>query len=192
MVYRWTRLSDLLVWLQDHPQFQFALLNREEALTNALTSKAIPIRGRERYKSEFARIESQLSIRSKIYILGNLVETSNGTFENVEADLSSTQRWLLENGVDSNVHVLGEIASSPSSKAIQDLKDYLSIQEDYPQRIKREFFDQLRVGEILRLGDRYRTLSFRAFERAWAESAPEAWTKAGFRSGRTRKIKSPR
>jgi hypothetical protein len=181
------------MWLKSHPDYQFAFLNHEQALENALRSGEIPIRGRERGRSEFARIESQLSTESRISIWGNHVEMRHfRIFEDVEADAITAERWLLQNAMVSGFAISDAPKLRPSEQAIENLKQYLSIQPDRPPQIKREFFDRLKAGEIPELGNQYRTLSMRAFGRAWTEAAPEPWTKGGFRTGRQRKTKSPR
>ena len=102
MPYKWTKLFDLLIWLQNHPDYKFCFLNHEQALENALFSGEIPIRAKDRYKSEFARIESELSrTRTKLFFSGNSAWMGFSKFEDVEADLSAVERWLIENAIDS-------------------------------------------------------------------------------------------
>jgi hypothetical protein len=192
MPYKWTKLFDLLIWLQNHPDYKFCFLNHEQALENALFSGQIPFRAKDRFKSEFARIESQLSNAGKISVYGNSAEIGFRKLEYVEADRNAVETWLIENAIDGG-HALSHAGvHSPSKVAIDDLKRYLSTRPDNPPEIKREFFERLKGGNIPELGNRYRFLSKRAFDRAWTEAAPVAWTKGGFRRGRQRQIKSLR
>jgi hypothetical protein len=147
-----------------------------------------------------------LSEQSTIRIFGNSIDiytqgqTSFGlsnfpmklTFEEVEADKSAIEKWLLQNAIKTGFSLSNNIAVPASQIAISDLEKYLSERPDNPIQVKAEVFDDLKAGRIHELGDRYRSLSKREFERIWTHSAPEAWTKGGFRPGRMRKIKSPR
>jgi hypothetical protein len=192
MPYKWTKLFDLLIWLQNHSDYKFCFLNHEQALENALFSGEIPIRAKDRYKSEFARIESQLSNADKISVYGNSAEIGFRKLEDVEADRNAVETWLIENAIDGG-HALSHARVHPPSKvAIDNLKRHLSTRPDNPPEIKREFFERLKGGNIPELGNRYRFLSKRKFDGVWTEAAPAAWTKGGFRRGRQRQIKSPR
>jgi hypothetical protein len=184
------------MWLKSHRDYQFAFLDHEQALENALRSREIPIRGKERgykrYNSEFARIELQLSNESRISVIGNRVEIGFTSFEDVEADANMTENWLLQNAIDTGYMLPNTSVLPPSRRAIENLKQYLSTRPDSPPQIKQEFFERLKAGTIPELSNQYGSLSRRAFERVWTETAPEPWTKGGFRPGRQRKTKTPR
>jgi hypothetical protein len=200
MPYEWHKLSDFWSMLKTHQDYEFSLLDHEQALENALRSREIPIRGKERgwkrYSSEFSRIESQLSNWSRICVWGNRVETQEGwgasIFEDVEVEANAATRWLAQNAIESGRAPPNIKIPPPAAKAIADLKHYLSTRPDSPVQIRREFFDQVRAGGIPELGNRFKSLSYRQFGGIWTECAPKEWTKAGFRPGRQRKIKSPR
>jgi hypothetical protein len=205
VAYNWTKLFDLLMWLKSSGPFQSLLVDHETALINALMSGKIPLRGK--YQFEFSRIESLLSPESEILPVFNRVTTyrrsetilsshtsflSKVAFENVEADMNALQTWLLENALENDLVVPTSVARNPSEAALENLKDYLSKQQNEPIQTKKELFEDLKAGNILELGNRCANISKRAFNRIWTDHAPAAWTKAGFRPGRSRKIKSPR
>jgi hypothetical protein len=207
VAYNWTKLFDLLMSLKSSGPFQFLFLNHETALINALMSGTIPLRGKKDYQFEFCRIESLLSPESKILPLSNRVTSyrrsqtilsshtsflSEVKFENVEADMNALQTWLAENALENKVVVPTSVARHPSKATVEKLRDYLSKQQNEPIRTKKELFEDLKAGNILELGNRCANLSKRAFNRIWTDDAPAAWTKAGFRPGRSRKNKSPR
>jgi hypothetical protein len=205
MPYKWTRLIDLLFWLKQHPDYQFLFVDHEEVLRNALRSREVPIRAKER--TEFARVELLLSDKSTIDIWLNSITVLDkstieiwGTripvhprrLEYVEADANAFEKWLRENAIDRDRVLPDTPQRSTSARAIDNLEQYLSTRPDSPSQIKREFFDALKDGRIPELGNRYKALSGRAFNLIWTEHAPEAWTKGGHRPGRPRKIKSSR
>jgi hypothetical protein len=199
MPYKWNKLADFWCWLKSHPDYQFSFLDHKQALENALRSREIPIRGKERrkqYSIEFSRIESQLSNGSRIFVWGNRIETEDGwsasVFEEVEVEADAAEKWLVQNAIESGRAIPDAKIPPPAAKAIDDLKQYLSTRPDSPIQVKRDFFDQLRAGGIPDLGNRFKSLSNRKFGSIWTECAPKAWTKAGFRPGRQRKNKSPR
>jgi hypothetical protein len=198
MPFRWTKLDDLLIWLRTHPDYQYCFVNHEQALKNALLSNKVPIRAKEyrteehiiTFLAEFARIDSQISNKSKISVRSNCIKLDGRIFDDAEADAGATERWLVQNAIDTGFVTPNTIP--PSDKAIDDLKQYLSTRPDNPPQIKDEVLARLRAGDITELGNRYRKLSKRAFGRIFTEHAPEAWTKGGRRPGRQREIKSPR
>ena len=202
LAHKWTKLLDLLMWLESSDCFQSLIINHETALLNALTTGKIPLRGKKQGQYEFCRVDQLLSRESKIWLTSNRVTTyaltqtilSSGTsflnqmvFEDVEADMNAVETWLLENAIKNDRLVPTSVARHPSKAAVEDLKRYLSEQPNHPIQIKKEVFDALKAGNIRRLGNRCASLSYREFSRIWTESVPDAWTKGGFRRGRQRK-----
>jgi hypothetical protein len=203
VAYNWTKLFDLLMSLKSSGPFQFRFLNHETALINALMSGTIPLRGKKDYQFEFCRIDPLLSVESNISLYLNCVTTytrtpsllSSGTsflnqttFKDVEADMNGVETWLLDNAIENDRVLPTGLARHPSKAAIQDLERYLSEQPNEPVPIKKEVFEDLKAGNVQKLGNRYQSLSFREFSRAWTKSAPAPWTKAGVRPRRSRKI----
>jgi hypothetical protein len=191
MPYKWTKLYIFLSWLKNDPNYLFSFLNHEEALENALRSREIPIRGKERYKTEFARIETYLSNESRIQLWGNRIASGEGwgatVFDDVEVEAHPAENWLVQNAIDDGRALSNSTPPQPAARAIDDLKRYLSTRTDSPPPTKREFFARLKAGEIPELGKGYGSLSYRKFSAIWTECAPAAWTKGGFRPGRQRK-----
>jgi hypothetical protein len=190
MSYKWTRLIDLLAWLETHPDYRWCFLNHEQALKNALLSKEVPIRATAGWTAEFARIEKRISYKPAFFEFGkpkgteidctlNRIKIDGEVFNGAEADAAAVEKWLVQNAMSAGFDVAK--TTPPSDKAIADLQSYLSTRPDSPPQIKDEVFAQLKAGAIPELGNRCKTLSRRAFDTIWTGHAPEPWTKGGRR-----------
>ena len=192
MAHDWTKLTDLLCWLQADDRFRFKLFNHETSLCNALRSKKVPMRGRKGGPpSDFDRIELKLSEGDKIFPSSNFIQQSLSrfsSFEDVQADKSAVETWLIDNVLDDSL--VSRRRDKPTRSGIDKLRDYLSRQDRPTPPIKTEFFNELRDGKIDELGNHYSNLTRREFDRIWGASAPTTWRLPGFRRGRSRKTKT--
>jgi hypothetical protein len=190
MPFRWTKLDDLLIWLENHPDYRYCFSDHKQALENALLSKDVPIRAKAEWGAEFARIELRISYKPAFFefmkpkgtefcFILNRVKIDGKVFNHAEADANTVEKWLVQNAIPAGFDVPKTIP--PSDKAIEELKQYLSTRPDNPPLIKDKVFAQLKAGGIPELGNRYRTLSRRAFDHSWSNHAPEAWKKGGRR-----------
>jgi hypothetical protein len=178
VAHNWTKLFDLLYWLQTSAEFKFAVVNHEQALIHALLSKEVPIRGRKDWlSSEFDRIELKLSTEDQVSFVRCCIRQGLTTYYDVQADQNKVEPCLQ--------------SGNPTDSAIAQLKEYLSTRQAEPPMIKRELYEALKAGKISELGNKFANLSGRQFSRVWAESAPMEWRSPGFRRGRARKTKTP-
>jgi hypothetical protein len=191
VAHNWTKLFDLLYWLQTSAEFKFAVVNHEQALIHALLSKEVPIRGRKDWlSSEFDRIELKLSTEDQVSFVRCCIRQGLTTYYDVQADQNKVEPWLRDNVVEEGAVPLLQ-SGNPTDSAIAQLKEYLSTRQAEPPMIKRELYEALKAGKISELGNKFANLSGRQFSRVWAESAPMEWRSPGFRRGRARKTKTP-
>jgi hypothetical protein len=176
--YDWTYLHALVGWMWSYDSpFRFLILDQEQALKNALLSGDVPMRGKPRFHSEYQRIEKYIDAATDFLLGANSVWIRSSTFESVQADKISLQRWLRANAIENQT--IEDQTQTPVAAAEARIRKWLREQPETPLVRRDDVFRSAISGQLI--GEIGRKLAYRAFLRAWAQEAPETWRRPGRR-----------